>query len=118
MQNSWKVTYYTFKDGKNPIRDFLDECNKQQQAKLLRIIENIKQYGLQSVIPHLKKLEGYPLWEIRILGKDNIRVIYALLVEKEILLLHGFFKKSQKTPLSEINIAIKRQNEWLTNDIL
>lgn len=115
MQDDWKVTYYTSKDGKNPIRGFLDECNKQQQAKLLRIIENIKQYGLQSVIPHLKKLEGYPLWEIRILGKDNIRVIYALLVEKEILLLHGFFKKSQKTPLADINIAIKRQNEWLDN---
>ena len=115
MQNSWKVTYYTSKDGKNPIKDFLDECSKQQQSKLLRIISNIRQYGLLSVIPHLKKLEGYPLWEIRILGKDNIRVIYMILIEQEVLLLHGFFKKSQKASLADINIAVKRQKEWIDN---
>lgn len=113
MQNNWKVTYYTSKDGRNPTKDFLDECSQQQQAKLLRIITYIKQYGLLSVIPHLKKLEGYPLWEIRILGKDNIRVIYALLIEREVLPLHGFFKKSQKTPLSEISISMKRYREWV-----
>lgn len=113
MQNNWVVTYYTSKDGKNPVKDFLDECNQQQQSKLLRIISNIRQYGLLSVVPHLKKLEGYPLWEIRILGKDNIRMIYVVLIEQEVLLLHGFFKKSQRTSLSDINIAIKRQKEWI-----
>jgi len=113
MSANWKVTYYTSNDGKHPVRDFLDECSEKQQTKLLRIISNIQLYGLLSVIPHLKKLEGYPLWEIRILGKDNIRVIYAVLIEQEILLLHGFFKKSRKTPLSDINISLKRQKEWI-----
>lgn len=113
MTPSWKVTYYTSKDGKNPVRDFLNECNKKQQSKLLRIISNINQYGLLSAVPHLKKLEGFPFWEIRILGRDNIRVIYAVLVGQEVLLLHGFFKKSQKTSSSEISISVKRFKEWI-----
>ncbi|MEK7164161.1 MAG: type II toxin-antitoxin system RelE/ParE family toxin [Patescibacteria group bacterium] len=115
MTTSWKVTYYTSKDGKNPVRDFLDECNKKQQSKLLRIISNINQYGLLSVVPHLKKLEGFPFWEIKILGRDNIRVIYTVMIGQEVLLLHGFFKKSQKTPLSEISISMKRYKEWIDN---
>lgn len=115
MTTSWKVSYYTSKDGKNPVRDFLDECNKKQQSKLLRIISNINQYGLLSVVPHLKKLEGFPFWEIKILGRDNIRVIYTVMIGQEVLLLHGFFKKSQKTPLSEISISMKRYKEWIDN---
>lgn len=113
MTTSWKVTYYTSKDGKNPVRDFLDRCSEKQQAKLLRIIENINQYGLMAVISHLKKLEGFPLWEIRVLGKDNMRIIYAVLVGQEVLLLHGLFKKSQKTSSSEISISMKRYKEWI-----
>ena len=113
INNNWKITYYTTKGGINPVGDFLDECNEKQQVKLLRIIKNINQYGLLSVVPHLKKLEGCPFWEIRVLGKDNIRVIYAVLIDREVLLLHGFFKKSQKTPTSEINISMKRFKEWI-----
>ena len=73
-----KVIYYTTENGDNPVSDFLDKLEQAQQAKLLRIVSHIKMYGLQSVLPHVRKLTGVPLWEIRILGKDNIRVIYKV----------------------------------------
>lgn len=67
---------------------------------------------LQSVIPHVKKLSGTPFWEIRILGRDNIRTIYAVPEQKQVLILHGFVKKSPKTPTKEIKIALNRFQEY------
>ena len=84
----------------------------KQQTKLLRIIKYAEIYGLQSILPHVKKLSGTPLWEIRILGKDNIRAIYATIYNNSILILHGFIKKSQKTPTKEIDISLYRFKEW------
>lgn len=73
-----KVIYYTSPLGDNPVSDFLDSIDEKYQTKILRVISNIKLYGLSSAIPHIKKLAGAPLWEIRVLGKDSIRVIFAI----------------------------------------
>lgn len=103
-----KVIYYTTSSGENPVRDFLDSLQKQDKAKIFRIIQNIEQYGLLSVIPHLKKLTGTPFWEIRILGRNNIRIIYVSITAESILSLHGFLKKTQKTPNKELDTAETR----------
>lgn len=110
------VIYYTSATGDNPISDFLDRLNPIQQTKLLRIIKYAEIYGLQSILPHVKKLSGTPLWEIRILGKDNIRTFYAVVHNNSIIILHGFIKKTQKTPSREINLALSRLKEWLQNN--
>lgn len=107
-----KVIYYTTKKEENPVEDFLNSLNERQQRKLLRVINHVMIYGLESVISHLKKLSGAPLWEIRILGKDNIRVIYTSIQNADVLLLHGFVKKVQKTPNREMEIALKRLKDW------
>lgn len=106
------IYYYIDSSGSNPVSDFLDLLSGQQQAKLLRIVKTIQAYGLFSVMSHLKKLTNTPFWEIRVLGKDNIRVIYFLIGKTAIVLLHGFIKKSQKTSKKDLSIAIKRYNDW------
>lgn len=107
------VYYYISPSGDNPVSDFLDSLNSRQQTKLLRIIKYMKIYGLQSILPHVKKLSGSPLWEIRILGRDNIRVLYAIVYNNSVLILSGFTKKSQKTPINEISTALARLKEWV-----
>lgn len=109
-----KVVYYVSSGGGRPVKTFLDSLTEKQQTKILRIVEYIKQYSLQSILPHVKKLSGTPLWEIRILGKDNIRIIYAILYKDIVLILHGFVKKSQKTPVKEIEVSLNRYAEWQT----
>ena len=110
-----KVIYYTTETGENPVDEFINSLSEKQQRKLLRIIAHIVLYGLESVIPHLKRLTGTPLWEVRVLGRDNIRIFYVLMHEEKVLLLHGFVKKVQKTPTREIEIAITRFKEWENN---
>ncbi len=102
------VYYYTTPDGKSPFVTFLDSLEKQAAAKVIRLISQIKEYGILSILPHTKKLAGLPIWEIRILGKDNIRVLYVTRHEHAIIILHGFMKKTRETPQKELAIAIKR----------
>jgi phage-related protein len=106
--DKWRVIYYISSSGANPVSDFLDSLDRRTQSKLLRIIVNIETYGLLSVIPHVKKLSGTPLWEIRVLGKINARIIYVVPTQTRVILLHGFVKKSNKTPSKEIDIALTR----------
>lgn len=114
FMNRWQIIYYISPSGQNPVSDFLDILKPQLQAKFIRVFNNIAEYGLQSVIPHLRKLSGTPFWEVRILGQDNARVIYVVPAKSKILLLHGLIKKKQKTPLKELEIANQRYRLYLS----
>lgn len=108
--NGWKVTYYLSAKSENPVKDFLDNHPKAK-LKALRILSHIEEFGLNFAIPHIKKLTGTPLWEIRILGEDSVRILYVTKQGKEILLLHAFVKKTNKTPKKEIEISLTRLSE-------
>jgi len=109
---TWKVVYFVSLSGENPIKKFIDSCEKSQQLKILRILQHLEEYGVQTVIPHIRKLTGNPFWEIRILGKDNIRIVYTVETGRLIVILHGFFKKKQKIPKKEIEICYRRYGEF------
>ena len=62
-------------------------------------------------LPHVRKVR-HPLWEIRVKGKDGIaRALYVSQQEDQLLVLHIFVKKSQKTPDQAIDLALKRLKE-------
>lgn len=89
----------------NLVKEFLD-ASPFAKLKVSRIFSHIKEFGLTSNIPHIKKLTGTLLWEIRILGQDNLKILYITRAEKEILHLNAFEKKTDKTPPKKIKIAI------------
>jgi phage-related protein len=108
MTNSWTIIYYVSPSGKIPVKEFLDAADPKLKTKALRILMTVQEYGLQGIISHIKKLTGTPLWEIRILGGDNVRILFVTQLAKQIILLHAFVKKTNKTPAKEIGIALKR----------
>src|SRR3989344_1267066 len=110
MNSGWKIVYYTSASGENPVKKLLD-VHPKAKLKALRILSNIAEFGLSYAIPHIKKLTGTPLWEIRILGEDSVRILYVTKQGKQILLLHAFIKKTNKTPRKEIDISLARLSE-------
>ena len=57
---------------------------------------------------------GDGLFEIRAKGEEGIgRAFFCSLVGRRIVILHGFVKKTQKTPLKELKLARKRLKEVL-----
>ena len=58
---------------------------------------------------------GDGVWEVRSRLKNRIaRTLFAV-VDEEIVLLHGFIKKQQKTPRDELDLAQKRRKLYLQN---
>ena len=61
--------------------------------------------------PHTASF-GDGLFELRLKGADGIaRVFFCTLIGRRIMMLHSFIKKSQKTPLRELEVARKRMKE-------
>lgn len=108
MEGQWKVLIYKSPHGESPVTEFILSLNLNTQAKVYTVLELLKSYGVSVGSPHIKKVTGTVLWELRILGSDNIRILYIAVTGKAFLLLHGFKKKKQKTPRKEIRIAEER----------
>jgi phage-related protein len=82
------------------------------QARLERMVSLITAKGIDRLHePHAKHLQG-PLWELRLQGRDGIaRAIYVTRTGRRVVILRVFTKKTQKTPRSEIELALKRAKE-------
>jgi phage-related protein len=87
----------------------LQALPRDMQARFLRIAEMLETFGPQQVgMPHVRPLVG-KLWEMRMTGRDGIsRAVYAAMQGRRLLVLHVFTKKTQTTPRSAIDTALKR----------
>jgi phage-related protein len=70
------------------------------------------EHGPNLGLPHTDALGG-GLFELRLKGAEGIaRVMYCLMIERQILVLHVFVKETQKTPPRELGIARQRMKEF------
>ncbi len=90
----------------------LDELPADMRARLVRISELIESVGLPNVKqPHVRHIRG-PLWEIRLKGKAGIaRALYITALKQRVVIIRAFIKKTEKTPASEIDLALQRAKE-------
>lgn len=80
-------------------------------AHYLRLTKLMRQHGPDLGMPHTRAM-GEGLFEIRIKANEGIgRVFYCTQVNRRIVILHYFTKKSQKTPGKELEIAYRRLKE-------
>lgn len=90
----------------NSLEKFIETKEKPTIAKILRAIDLLEQFGRNLQMPHSKKIKKN-LFELRIHGQQEIRIFYTF-HRQQIILLHGFVKKSQKAPQKEIKIALQK----------
>ena len=80
-------------------------------ANFLHVAEMIEEFGPALGLPYTKSL-GEGLFEIRAKGKEGIgRSFFCTVIRQEVIILHSFIKKSQKTPKKEMKIARNRLKE-------
>ena len=90
----------------------LAELPADMRARLARISELVESVGLPNVKePHLRHIR-VQLWESRLKGKAGIaRALYVTAKEQRVVILRAFIKKTEKTPVSEIDLALQRAKE-------
>jgi len=100
------VVFYKTESGNEPVRDWLKGLSREDRKS---IGEDIKtaQYGWPLGMPLIRKLER-GLWEVRSNISTGIARVFFTVQEGLMILLHGFVKKSQKTPPNELDTARRR----------
>ena len=102
-----KVDFLVLPNGKTPVEDFLNDLDDKTLAKVYRLVEILEQDG-SLPFPHARKMQGYArLWELRVLSpRGAVRVFYVYIEKNRIVFVSGFIKKTQKTPIREIERAL------------
>lgn len=106
------VRFYQTPAGRPVVQEWLRSFDKPDRAILGFDLKRV-QLGFPMGLPLCRSLGG-GLWEVRssLAGHREVRMIFFHDTERSALVVvHGFVKKSQKTPRAEIDIASRRMRE-------
>jgi phage-related protein len=108
------INFYRLPNDQSPVEKFLDSLTGKQAQKVLWVLQLIEEL---EKIPrqYFKKLvDSEDIWEVRTqFGNDIFRLLGFFDGGNLLILTNGFAKKTQKTPPKEIELAIRRKNDYL-----
>jgi phage-related protein len=100
------VAFFRTASGREPVREWLRTLDSGDRKRIGEEIKTV-QFGWPIGMPLVRKMEA-DLWEVRVNLPDKIARVLFTLTDGVIVLLHGFIKKDQKTPKSELDVARRR----------
>jgi phage-related protein len=105
-----RVVFFRTLTGAEPVREWLKELARSDRKTIGEDIKTV-QFGWPIGLPLVRKLDT-ELWEVRSrLQRRIARVIFSIQGDLMIL-LHGFVKKSQKTPAADLSTARNRLKQF------
>ena len=108
------VIFFRTETGREPVREWLSNFGEEDGNIIDLDIRVVAEYWPQVLQTNLvKKMIGEEhLWEIRSrisAGKRIARILFTL-ERRRMILLHGFIKKSRKTPRKDLRLARRRRD--------
>ena len=108
-----RVVFFRTTSGREPVREWLRNMDKDDKKMIGEDIKLV-QFRWPLGMPTVRKIDP-DLWEVRSkLTRGRIARIFFTIKNGEMALLHGYLKKSQKTPAAELKLARKRKSLWLS----
>jgi phage-related protein len=118
MQDKWQVIFYKDKNGKEPVKDFILGEGLKARAEIIHVFKILRKYNVMLGMPHVKKVDKSGLRELRIRhASDSYRIFFFAYICHQFILLHGFKKKTDRLPQNEIEIAVKRMNDYIARNV-
>lgn len=112
----FEVEFYKKENGKVPVKEFLFSLPSKLRAKAFSDIELLRKHGNDLTEPYVKAIKGKEnkgLYELRIkFSSDIARIFYFTYCNNKYVLLHGFLKKTVKTPPQELERARKYMEDY------
>jgi len=110
-----EILFYRLPAGRSPVEEYLDELPVKEIKKIvwvLQLIEELDRIPVNYYKP-LKNCDG--IVEVRVsVNKNNFRFLGFEYQGSFVVLTNGFKKKDQKTPKTEIDLALKRRKDYLS----
>lgn len=91
------------------VQEFINDLDKITSSRVKKTIDSLEKFGHLFEMPDSKSL-GKGLFELRTLGKNQIRILYVFRNNKAYI-VHGFIKKAWKISLKDISYARQIQKE-------
>jgi phage-related protein len=105
-----KARFYLTATGRNVVREWLLELSDPDRRIIGKDIQKVE-FGWPIGMPYCRSL-GQGLWEVRSdLTDGKIGRVVFWIENGEMILLHGFIKKTQKTPSADLDMALRRKRE-------
>jgi phage-related protein len=101
-----EVRFFKTDASAEPVRDWLRELSATDRRAIGEDIKTV-QFGWPLGMPLVRKMDK-DLWEVRVHLDGRIARVLFTVASGKIVLLHGFIKKSQATPLPELKLAKDR----------
>ena len=114
----WRVIFYIDKEGNEPVKDFILGQPDGAIAEILHVFKLLRHFNITLGMPYIRKIDKSGLRELRIRhGSDLYRIFYFAYTGHKFILLHAILKKGDKTPQSDIELAIERMNDYKLRNI-
>jgi len=111
---NFKIDFFKLDNDICPTKDYLDSVDKKLRAKILWTLGLLETNGNMLGMPYSEHLDD-GIFELRIKqGSDISRVLYFFYIGRKIILTHGFTKKTNKVPKSEIETAKRYREIYLS----
>jgi phage-related protein len=107
------IVFYRTSGGDEPVRDWLLSLPADARKEIGGDIRNV-QDGWPLGKPYVDGF-GSGLYEVRTSHRGQQYRVFFTILEETMVLLHGFQKKTQKTPAAEIKLARRRQKEVMSS---
>ena len=106
------VRFYRSASGREPVREWLRGLDKADRQAIGLDLMRV-QFGWPIGMPLVRNLtEG--LWEVRSsLPSQRIARLILCFYDERLVVLHGFVKKTQKTPEGDLTLAKRRRKEMM-----
>lgn len=101
------VKFFRTTEGREPVREWLKALPQVERKAIGDDIRTV-QFGWPIGMPLVRKID-VGLWEVRVDLLSGIARVLFTVFSGDAVLLHGFIKKSQKTPLSDLKTAKQRK---------
>jgi phage-related protein len=104
------VLFYRTAAGREPVLEWLRSLDKEDRRAIGLGLMRV-QFGWPIGMPLVRSLKD-GIWEIRsTLPSRRIARLMLCFHKNQIVTLHGFIKKTQRTPLEDLNVARQRMRE-------
>ena len=104
------VFFYELPSGHVPVREWIRSLDAADRKIVGEDIKDVE-FSWPIGMPLVRAL-GAGLWEVRSsLTQGRIARVLFCINEGRMVLLHGFIKKTQKTPQGDLNLALRRKKE-------
>jgi phage-related protein len=100
------IAYFVDDRGQNPVKEFIDELPKREQAKIFAYLDELMAQGHNLRRPMADYLRD-GIYELR--PKDN-RIFYFFFMKNRAILLHAIKKHSDKILVNDLQLCLKRRN--------